>query len=127
MYACCSHCSWRFCCRRQEAREREERIASARSFLEKMPELLTSEPDSAKMMENLRNWVRVLVHADNLQLLKADSALGTAYNKGLCKALLAAAVHGRSEAIPELMGVLRCATDQQASCAIMLPVDLPPS
>ncbi|KAA6421340.1 MAG: hypothetical protein FRX49_08618 [Trebouxia sp. A1-2] len=92
---------------RQEAREREERIASARSFLEKMPEMLTSEPDSAKMMENLRTWVRVLVHADNMELLKADSALGTAYNKGLCKALLAAAVHSRSEAIPELMRVLR--------------------
>ena len=78
--------------------------------------MLTSEPDSAKMMENLRNWVRVLVHADNMELLKGDSALGTAYNKGLCKALLAAAVHGRSEAIPELMGVLRCATDHDAAC-----------
>ena len=69
--------------------------------------------------------MRVLVHDDNLKLLKADSALGTAYNKGLCMALLAAAVHGRFEAIPKLMGVLRCATDQQASCAMMLPVDLP--
>ena len=109
------------CCRRQEAREREERIATARSFLEKMPEMLISEPDSTKMMEKLRIWVRVLVHKDNMELLKGDSALGTAYNKGLCKALLAAA-HGRSEAIPELMGVLRCAADQQASCTMMLPV-----
>ena len=87
-----------------------------------MPELLTSELDSTKMMENLRNWVRVLVHKDNMELLKGDSALGTAYNKGLCKALLAAAVHGRSQAIPELMGVLRYSTDQQASCNMMLPV-----
>lgn len=85
--------------------------------------MLTSEPDSTKMMEKLRNWVRVLVHQDNMELLKGDAALGTAYNKGLCKALLAAAVH-HSEAIPELMGVLRCATDQQGPCSLsmMLPV-----
>lgn len=114
--------SWRTsCCRRQAAKEAEQRVASVKSFLDEMPNLVTSHPDPAVMMHALKKWVKVLLHGDNLEALKTDASLGAAYNKGLCDSLLAAAVSGRPEAIPLLIRVFRYNNtlnqDLQASCS----------
>ena len=104
-------------------RARVEHNTIATRILDRIPEELSAATPENEAMTQLKDWVLVLKHLDNLEAVRACAPLCAVYNKGLCSALLAAASAGKHSAIPLLAGVFRCSVPP-VSCRMAFRVSL---
>lgn len=73
-----------------------------------MPEVLAAAVPEDQTLTQLKDWVKVLWHGDNLEAVHACTPLCAAYSKSLSDTLLTAAKSGKHGAILLLAEVFRC-------------------